>query len=220
MKVRRGIAVSPGVAIGPALVLDTEGVRITKRTVPAEQVPEEIATLRAALGVAAKDARETRRLMAARVGQDVGNIFGAQETAFEDDSFRIRIERLIESQKYSAEYAVSRSVREYVNRFEAAAAKMGERAGIELRRRAVELIDLEKQLLAILLGHDQPLLSITSSASRSSTILPRAIFKGVMTSGSRARRSTEAAPLALGSSCGRRFPIRSRLTSHCASMAR
>jgi len=162
MKVRRGIAVSPGVAIGPALVLDTEGVRITKRTVPAEQVPEEIATLRAALGVAAKDARETRRLMAARVGQDVGNIFGAQETAFEDDSFRLRIERMIESQKYSAEYAVSRSVREYVNRFEDAAAKMGEHAGIELRRRALELIDLEKQLLAILLGHDQPLLSITS----------------------------------------------------------
>ena len=111
MKVRRGIAVSPGVAIGPALVLDTEGVRIPHRTVPAEQIPDEIASLRAALQVAAQDARETRRLMAARVGQDIGNIFGAQETAFEDDAFRLRIERLIEAQNYSAEYAVSRSIR-------------------------------------------------------------------------------------------------------------
>jgi phosphotransferase system enzyme I (PtsI) len=162
MKVRRGIAVSPGVAIGPALVLDTEGVRIPHRTVPAEQVPDEIASLRAALAVAARDAREKRQLLAARVGQDIGNIFGAQETAFEDESFRARIEELIKAKCYSAEYAVSRSIREYVNRFEEAAAKMGEAAGVELRRRALELIDLEKQVLAILLGHDTPLLSITS----------------------------------------------------------
>ncbi|MFO0804610.1 MAG: phosphoenolpyruvate--protein phosphotransferase [Gemmataceae bacterium] len=162
MKVRRGIAVSPGVAIGPALVLDTEGVRIPHRTVPAEQVPDEIASLRSALQVAAQDARETRQRIAARLGQDIGNIFGAQETAFEDDSFRVRIEHLIRTQHYSAEYAVSRGIREYVNRFEEAAAKLGEHAGVELRRRAIELIDLEKQVLAILLGHDQPLLSITA----------------------------------------------------------
>lgn len=162
MKVRRGIAVSPGIAIGPALVLDTEGVRIPHRTVPPEQVPAEIERLGAALQEAASDARETRQLLAARVGQDIGNIFGAQETAFEDESFRVRIELLIRSQNYSAEYAVSRSIREYVTRFEEAAAKLGEHAGIELRRRATELIDLEKQVLAILLGHDQPLLSITA----------------------------------------------------------
>jgi phosphoenolpyruvate-protein phosphotransferase (PTS system enzyme I) len=162
MKVRRGIAVSPGVAIGPALVLDTEGVRIPHRTVPPEQIAEEIASLRAALQVAAADARETRQRIAARLGQDIGNIFGAQETAFEDASFRDRIEQLIHSQNYSAEYAVSRGIREYVRRFEEAAAKLGEHAGVELRRRAVELIDLERQVLAILLGRDEPLLSITS----------------------------------------------------------
>lgn len=162
MKVRRGIAVSPGVAIGPALVLDTEGVRIPHRTVPAEQLPDEIASLRSALQIAAQDARETRQRIAARLGQDIGNIFGAQETAFEDHSFRERIEHLIRTQNYSAEYAVSRGIREYVNRFEEAAAKLGEHAGVELRRRAKELVDLEKQVLAILLGHDTPLLSITA----------------------------------------------------------
>ena len=41
MEIRRGIAVSPGVAIGPALVLDTEGVRIPHRTVPPDQIPAE-----------------------------------------------------------------------------------------------------------------------------------------------------------------------------------
>jgi len=162
MKVRRGIAVSPGVAIGPALVLDTEGVRIPHRTIPPEQIPDEIARLNQALAEAARDARDTRQRIAARLGQDIGNIFGAQQTAFEDEQFRVRIEQLIRKQNFSAEYAVSRGIREYVNRFDEAAAKLGEHAGVELRRRAVELIDLEKQVLAILLGHDQPLLSITA----------------------------------------------------------
>ena len=83
MEIRRGIAVSPGVAIGPALVLDTEGVRIPHRTVPPEQVPGEIVRLRQALDEAASDARDTRQRIAARLGQDIGNIFGAQQSAFD-----------------------------------------------------------------------------------------------------------------------------------------
>jgi phosphotransferase system enzyme I (PtsI) len=163
MKVRRGIAVSPGVAIGPALVLDTEGVRIPHRTVPPEQIPDEIASLREALSEAAQSARDTRQRIAARLGQDIGNIFAAQQTAFEDESFRQRIEHLIRTQNFSAEYAVSRGIREYVNRFEEAASKLGEHAGIEIRRRAAELIDLERQVLAILLGHaNEPKLSVSA----------------------------------------------------------
>ena len=42
MEIKRGIAVSPGVAIGPALVLDTEWFRIPQRIVEPEQVDEEI----------------------------------------------------------------------------------------------------------------------------------------------------------------------------------
>src|SRR5882724_8477182 len=105
MEIRRGIAVSPGVAIGPARVLDTEGVRIPHRTVAPEQIPEEIARLRQSLREAAADARET---------------------AFEDESFRSRIEHLIQSQNFSAEYAVTRGIREYVKRFEEAGSKLGE----------------------------------------------------------------------------------------------
>ncbi len=163
MEIRRGIAVSPGVAIGPALVLDTEGVRIPHRTVELPQVPAEIDRLRQALSEAAVDARDTRERIATRLGQDVGNIFAAQQTAFEDNSFRVRIESLIHSKNYSAEYAVSRAIRDYVKRFDEAALKLGEHAGVEIRRRAAELIDLERQVLAILLGHtNEPLLSVTS----------------------------------------------------------
>ena len=78
MEIRRGIPVSPGVAIGPALVLDTEGVRITHQTILPEQVAEEVARLRKALDEAAAEARDTRQRITALHGPAIGNIFGAQ----------------------------------------------------------------------------------------------------------------------------------------------
>lgn len=156
MEIRRGIAVSPGVAIGPALVLDTEGVRIQHRSVPPEQVPDEIARLRDALAEAATAARETQKQISARLGQALGNIFSAHASMIEGESFRDRIEQLIRTQFYSAEYAVSRGIREFVKKME----EIGQRVAVqspgaeaEVRRRVTEMIDLEKQVLQILLGH-------------------------------------------------------------------
>ena len=103
MEIRRGIPVSPGVAIGPALVLDTEGVRIAHRTVAPDHVPDEIARLRQALDAAAAEARETRQRLTARLGRDIGNIFSAQASIFDDPALRNKIEDLIRTQSYSAE---------------------------------------------------------------------------------------------------------------------
>ena len=153
MEIRRGIAVSPGVAIGPALVIDTEGVRIPHRLVTAEQIPAEIDRLRQGLTEAAADARETRQRITARLGPALGNIFGAQSSVFEDHQLRTQIENAIRKESYSAEYAVSRTIREYVRRLEEAGRKMHDHGRVETARRAAEFIDLEKQLLAILLGH-------------------------------------------------------------------
>src|SRR3982074_1201238 len=57
MEIKRGIAVSPGVAIGPALVVDTEGFRIPQRLIEKKQRKEEVARLREALKAAALEAR-------------------------------------------------------------------------------------------------------------------------------------------------------------------
>ncbi len=162
MEVKRGIAVSPGVAIGPALVLDTEGIRITHQTIPAEQVPDEILRLCKSLDEAAAESRETRQRFTARLGPTLGNIFGAHETALESNAFRSQLETLIRSQKYSAEYAVSRFIRDYVKRLEDAAARFPESDRAEVRRRSAEFIDIEKQILARLLGQNsEPLSELT-----------------------------------------------------------
>ncbi len=164
MEIRHnGIAVSPGVAIGPALVLDTEGVRITHRTVPVEQIPNEVSRLREALNAAAAEARETRQRITALHGPAVGNIFSAQASGFEDHVLRTDIEDLIRDQSYSAEYAVSRGIRVRVKKLEDASLKVPENSKAEVRRWIGEFIDIEKQVLALLLGENsEPLQQLTT----------------------------------------------------------
>lgn len=153
-----GIPVSPGVAIGPALVIDTEGIRITHRTVAPEQVPGEITRLHQALDQAVADARDNRQRITALHGPALGNIFAAHESALANPAIREQIEQLIRQHNYSAEYAVSRLIREYVKKLEDAAQRMPESARPELTRRAAEFVDLEKQVLVHLLGkNSEPL---------------------------------------------------------------
>src|SRR5438552_3461513 len=105
MEIRRGIAVSPGIAIGPALVLDTEGVMIPHRTVPPDQVDAEIARLHRALEETAADARDDRERMTAKLGTDIGNIWAVRESLAANQTVRRQIEERIKAEGYSAEYA-------------------------------------------------------------------------------------------------------------------
>jgi phosphotransferase system enzyme I (PtsI) len=163
MEIRHhGIAVSPGVAIGPALVIDTEGVRITHQTIAPEQVSPEVHRLRRALEAAAAEARENRLRITALHGPAIGNIFAVHASALEDSGLRDQIEILIRTQCYSAEYAVSRVIREYVKRLEEAACKIPEQHRAEVRRRATDFIDIERQVLGLLLGENsEPLGELT-----------------------------------------------------------
>ena len=153
MEYKRGTAVSPGIAIGQALVLDTEGVLISHRTVPPDQIGAEIARLRGALDETAADARDAREKMTAKLGPALGNIYGTQQSLIEAKWLRDQIENRIREEKYSAEYAVSRVIRDFVKGLEAAGARSGDAGAAEARRRATEFIDLERQVLAALMGH-------------------------------------------------------------------
>lgn len=148
MDIKRGIAVSPGVAIGPALVLDTEGVVITHKSVAADQVECELERLHTALAQAATDARDREHVLAEKLGQDIGDIFHAHAFLAEDPSLRRALDALIRAQLYSAEYAVSRHIRALVKKFDDLP------AGHLFARQRADLLDLEKQVLARLMGTD------------------------------------------------------------------
>src|SRR6516164_9773666 len=145
MEIKRGIPVSAGVAIGPALVLDTEGFRIPRRCVRRQEVGGELERLRKALHGSAEDARANQQAVSAKLGQQYGAIFGAHALLIEDSSLLREVETLIREQCFSAEYAVSQVMRRHAKALESI-----DSGG--LATRAADLFDIEKTILGHLLG--------------------------------------------------------------------
>jgi phosphoenolpyruvate-protein phosphotransferase (PTS system enzyme I) len=146
MEIKRGIPVSPGVAIGPALVLDTELFRIPHRSIEDHSVEEEVDRLRQALAAAAAEARQHQEAISEKLGQQYGAIFGAHALMIEDATLAGEIEGLIRDHGHAAEYAVSRVMRRHAKALESL--NQGTFA-----TRASDLFDMEKRILRKLLGH-------------------------------------------------------------------
>src|SRR5262245_8574899 len=145
MEIKRGIPVSRGVAIGPALMLDTESYRIPQRVVERPRVAEEIERLDRALAAAAGEARDNQRTIGEKLGPQFGSIFGAHALMIEDPSLRAKIAELIQNQGYAAEYAVSWFMRHHAKALESL--DKGSFAS-----RASDIFDIEKRVLHNLLG--------------------------------------------------------------------
>src|SRR5205807_2077403 len=105
MEIKRGIAVSPGVAIGPALILDTEWYRIPQRFIESEQQDEEIARLRQAMNAAAVETLTHPEDVNVKLSIPYGAIFGAHALMLRDPTLSREIEGLIREQHFAAEYA-------------------------------------------------------------------------------------------------------------------
>src|SRR5437763_6738764 len=146
MEIKRGIPVSAGVAIGPALVLDTEWYRIPQRVVEAAQLDAEVGRLRRAIAAAAAEARASERAIHDQLGKQYGAIFEAHAMLIEDPSLSAEAEGLIRDQHFAAEYAFSRVMRRYGKALE----NLG--PNVALASRTADLADIERRVLGHLLG--------------------------------------------------------------------
>ncbi|QDV67662.1 Phosphoenolpyruvate-protein phosphotransferase [Rosistilla carotiformis] len=136
----QGIPVSPGVAIGPALVLDDEGYRIPRCLIPAADISVEWGRLLSAFGKVAKQLEVNRKQTAERLGEEAGRIFSAQQQMLSDPGLLAELEGRVHQQQQSAAYAVSRVLHRY-------AEALGKLNSPFLAERAEDVLDIEKQLL-------------------------------------------------------------------------
>lgn len=152
----QGIAVSPGVAIGEALVVDNEGFRIPRRFLPRDAIEREIQRLTKAIDETTAEINESRRRISERLGDDYGSIFSAHAQMVNDRKLRQELEELIRDRHYSAEYSVSRVLRRYAKVFQSL-------EGAYMAERANDIFDIEKRLLRRLLGEKREELAQVSS---------------------------------------------------------
>jgi phosphoenolpyruvate-protein phosphotransferase (PTS system enzyme I) len=145
MQTLQGIAVSPGVAIGEALVMDNEGFRIPRRFVSRDAVEDELERLDKAIAAAAVEIGRKRDSVSRELGRKYGDIFEAHLHILQDSKLRSELEEMIRQRHYSPEYAVSRTLRRYAQVFQ-------RHDSAYLAERANDIFDIEKRLLRHLLG--------------------------------------------------------------------
>jgi phosphotransferase system enzyme I (PtsI) len=141
----QGIAVSPGVAVGQANVIDNEGIRIPHRSIPRTAVESELARLDKAIDAAAEEIGRNRDTVARELGEHYGAIFAAHLQMVLDEQLRAGIESHIRQNLNCAELAVSRSLRRYAKVFES----LGDS---QFAQRSHDIVDIEKRLLRHLIG--------------------------------------------------------------------
>lgn len=141
----RGIPVSPGVAIGQALVLGSDSFRIPQRFVAIDAIDVEIARFRSALECVCHEVELNEKLAAERLGAQYAAIFSAHLMMIRDVQLLAEIESLIRNKSFSPEYASSRVLRQYAKKFQ----NLGDHY---LSERSADIYDLERRLLRHLLG--------------------------------------------------------------------
>jgi phosphotransferase system enzyme I (PtsI) len=145
MEIRKGIAVSPGYRQGPAFLLDSEEAVILRRHIRDDEVASEVDRLAAAIAASFSELEAIKQKTSKEIGAEVALIFDFQLKMLQDENLQGEIRRFISKEKLSAEYAVSRTVRRYINMFKSSGNTL-------LRERTQDVIDFKNRLLRNLRG--------------------------------------------------------------------
>jgi len=150
----QGIAVSPGVTIGEALVLDTEGFRIPRRFVARSAVDTELERLSRAVAETSAEIERNRDAIRSELGDQYAAIFSAHQAMLHDPRLQEELVSAVRDRNFWPEYAVSRTLRRY--------AKVFQSLDDHVAQRAHDIYDIEKSLLRHLLGQERETLAAIS----------------------------------------------------------
>ena len=146
METKKGIQVSPGVAISRAVVIDAEAVPIPRRTVAAELVAREHGRLDQAIEGGIQDSERLRERAEGTLGTELARIFDFHTGMLRDEHLIGQIRQLIDGEHVTAEYAVYFVMRRQ-------AEMLSQLTDRYYRDRVHDMWDVERLLLHHLIGH-------------------------------------------------------------------
>ena len=141
----QGIAVSPGVAIGMALVFDREGYQIPRSRVEKSEAASEWQRLQAAIEMASARLQVSAEQTSVQLGSRLGGIFAAQQQMLLDRRLHEELQQFTVERNYSAEFAISEVLNGYAAAFRRASSSF-------LAERAGDIRDIERLVLEALSG--------------------------------------------------------------------
>jgi len=173
MEIRKGIAVSPGIAMAEALVLDTEDFRIPTRYVEGDQIAHELELLKRSVAASIEELTGQRENLERNYGGETAAIFDFHVGILQDAKLQRELEDLISAKSCSAAYAVSRSFLTLQRRFSNIKDQV-------LAQRIKDIQDIEKRLLRHLVGEErEDLEHLTSDVILVAHDLPPSLCAGL-----------------------------------------
>jgi phosphotransferase system enzyme I (PtsI) len=144
MEIKKGIAVSPGISIARALIIDSEDYRIPHRLIETSERTAEVQRVRNAFKSAIVELSELEIAQGHTEGSKIKDIFAVHLRFLHDRSLRKKITDLVQSDLVTAEYAVSTVLRDIALQF----TKVQD---AYISERAADIYDIERRLLIQLL---------------------------------------------------------------------
>jgi phosphotransferase system enzyme I (PtsI) len=139
----RGVGVSPGVVVAPALIVQWDFPEVPDRAVGPDQVEDEVKRLREAVGEVVAHLNELGQKVLRRAGPEEARIFDAQILMAQDQEFLNSVEFLIRNNQLSAETAYEFKALELRNLWSGAA---------RLRERLADLNAIQFRMISRLMG--------------------------------------------------------------------
>jgi phosphotransferase system enzyme I (PtsI) len=145
-----GIGVSPGIAIGPAFVLEKTDYKAHRWEIPAAAVTREVRRFRAAVAAAASQLRTFKRRLARDLGPQHVYILDAHLLMLKDRMLLDGVAKIIRGERVNAEWALQQVIARFREAFESI-------EDLYLREKAGDMEDIGQRLLHNLVGapHEQ-----------------------------------------------------------------
>jgi phosphotransferase system enzyme I (PtsI) len=144
MLVKRGIPVSPGIAIAEAVVLGTDDLHAARRAIPRSEIELELKRFDRAISLATKEIDEEISRFD-RDSQLPHQIMESHRNMLRDPALRSAVEKVVRTDHLGAESALSQVLEGYYRQFE-------EMESEYISERAQDIREIERKLLRILLG--------------------------------------------------------------------
>jgi len=140
-----GVGVSPGIAIGRALVLEGAATPVPRRPIDPASCDAEVARFEKAVRRAALHLRSLRDRVRAEAGTACARVFQAQILILKDPTLAAETQALVRDEQVCAEWAVQAVLGRYLRMFD-------EVRDTDLRDRGSDIDDVRERLVGLLTG--------------------------------------------------------------------
>ncbi len=148
----RGVAASPGIAMGKVLVLERDDLKIPERTLKAREIEPEIDRFKLAVESAREDIALTKTTLALEMGEEQAKIFDAHLMILDDVAVVEQTIEDIRKRRKNAEFLFSTNLAAMVDGFE----RINQ---TYLRDRAADVRDVRRRVLRVLMRGERPSLT-------------------------------------------------------------